>query len=227
MVYGYIYKIENLVNGKLYIGLTTRTNPNKRRSQHFHKLRYNIHPNGYLQNAFNKYGENAFEFKCIDHALDKKSLDKLEKIYIEKYNSMNRIYGYNLKDGGFHAKHSPETCKKIGNVHRGKYVSKESRNKMSKSHTGKKLSEKTRLKLSNVKKGIPKSLNYRKGMGIRQRKNGLFGFTGLVLNKRIPSEGNPWNSRINYNGHQKSLGYFPDPLTCEIVHDIVFEEIYS
>lgn len=36
-----------------------------------------------------------------------------------------------------------------------------------------------------------------------------------------------WTSGIKYNGKLKSLGYFEDPLSAEIVYNLVFEELYG
>nr|DAN97146.1 MAG TPA: intron associated endonuclease [Caudoviricetes sp.] len=47
----YIYKIENLVNHKIYIGLTN--NIRRRRIRHFSNLRHNCHDNSFLQDEFN------------------------------------------------------------------------------------------------------------------------------------------------------------------------------
>lgn len=64
----YIYIIENNVNGKFYIGRTNKPDP--RRRCHFSELRRGIHRNPRLQNAFNKYGEEAFRFQVVDIASD-------------------------------------------------------------------------------------------------------------------------------------------------------------
>lgn len=56
----YIYKIENKINHKKYIGLTN--NVARRRARHFTDLRYNHHDNHFLQKEFNIYGENNFSF---------------------------------------------------------------------------------------------------------------------------------------------------------------------
>ena len=56
----YIYKIENLVNHRIYIGLTN--NIARRRSRHFTDLRCNRHDNHFLQKEFNIYGEKNFSF---------------------------------------------------------------------------------------------------------------------------------------------------------------------
>ena len=60
-----IYKIVNKVNGKYYVGGSK--NIHKRWLEHKGLLRRNIHDNGHLQNAWNKYGEATFDFivECI------------------------------------------------------------------------------------------------------------------------------------------------------------------
>ena len=59
-----VYKIINKVNGKFYIG--SSKNIYKRWDQHRNSLRNHCHDNEYLQNAWNKYGENNFEFEIIE-----------------------------------------------------------------------------------------------------------------------------------------------------------------
>ena len=58
-----IYKIENLVNGKVYIGKTVDFK--ERKKEHKLDLRLNRHYNNYLQNAWNKYGRENFKFEMV------------------------------------------------------------------------------------------------------------------------------------------------------------------
>jgi group I intron endonuclease len=60
-----IYKIVNLINGKSYIGLTTISFIDRYRS-HNKRLKKNNHVNCYLQNSYNKYGSDNFEFSVIE-----------------------------------------------------------------------------------------------------------------------------------------------------------------
>lgn len=90
-----IYAIENLVNGKLYIG--SSVNVNKRKNEHFNKLRKGIHHSRHLQRAFNKYGEISFIFRVIEY-VDETILREKEKEYILKLNSLNRDGGYNVTE---------------------------------------------------------------------------------------------------------------------------------
>ena len=53
-----VYKIENIKNGKFYIG--SSINFIKRKSSHFRALIMNKHPNSHLQSSFNKKRYNIF-----------------------------------------------------------------------------------------------------------------------------------------------------------------------
>ena len=57
----YIYKIENLINHKTYIGLTN--NIVRRRNRHFTDLRCNRHDNSFLQKEVNIFGLDNFSFE--------------------------------------------------------------------------------------------------------------------------------------------------------------------
>jgi len=90
-----IYKITNLVNGKVYIGQTTKS-LEKRKCQHLKKARQGAQT--HLYQAIRKYGEENFNFEIICRAFDKETLNELETHYIELYDSIHS--GYNMVDGG-------------------------------------------------------------------------------------------------------------------------------
>ena len=58
-----VYQIINLINNKVYIGETTRGE--LRWKDHLARLRGNYHRNKLLQEDFNKYGEEAFEWSIL------------------------------------------------------------------------------------------------------------------------------------------------------------------
>lgn len=93
-----IYKIENLVNGKVYIGQAR--NIDRRLNNHLQELIKNIHGNQYLQNAWNKYGEENFKFEPIEECLETE-LDEKEIYWIDYYGGVNSENTYNLRAGGY------------------------------------------------------------------------------------------------------------------------------
>lgn len=156
----YIYKITNNHNQKCYIGQTTKINPNSRLDGHRYDARKNkYHP---LYNSMRKHGFENFTFEIIAVNLTnkKEDLDWLERYYIEKFNSANRDFGYNLDLGGNSVgKHSEETKRKISESNKGKLKSKESIEKQRKKILGRKHSEETKMKISEANKGkIPKNI---------------------------------------------------------------------
>ena len=99
---GYIYKITNKINNKIYIGKTTR-NPEVRWKEHIRDSKNNKNNkknnNILLYNAFNKYEIDNFSFEVITEEKNEK-LNEKEKKYIQLYNSFSRQNGYNITDGG-------------------------------------------------------------------------------------------------------------------------------
>ena len=163
--YGIIYKIENTVNGKVYIGQTT-SSFNKRykregvgieRVYNHHKSlkEHNRYYNDHLLRSIEKYGFEAFDvIEEFDVAYSKEELDSLEKKYIIEFDCINN--GYNHEDGGSNGRPSEETCKKISEARKGKYIGENNPNygnhKLAGENNpmyGKKHTEQTRQKRSN------------------------------------------------------------------------------
>lgn len=93
----YIYKITNLVNGKVYIGQTT--NYNRRFSEH-KKMGYGKEDSKYLYNAMSHYGIENFKFEVIEKC---ENYNEREKYWIKHYNSYCGAeggWGYNMTEGG-------------------------------------------------------------------------------------------------------------------------------
>jgi group I intron endonuclease len=102
-----LYKIENLINGKIYVGQTVRKY-NRRMYEHRRKLRNNYHDNSFLQNAWNKYGEKAFKFSIIvECSIDE--IDDVEVKWVSFYKTKN--LSYNLESGGKNHKQLHEQTK--------------------------------------------------------------------------------------------------------------------
>ena len=101
---GYIYKITNCVNNKIYIGQTTRT-LNSRWSSHKSEYKRRVNEDKLLFKAFDEIGIQFFKIEQINiFTSDSKSslkeiLNYKEKTYIKILNSLFPN-GYNMTPGG-------------------------------------------------------------------------------------------------------------------------------
>ena len=93
---GYIYKITNTINDKVYIGQTIKT-VEKRFTQHKNNSNKPYFSQIVLYKAFNKYGIENFKCETIEEVANE-LLDEREKYWIEYYNSY--FEGYNSTIGG-------------------------------------------------------------------------------------------------------------------------------
>ena len=154
-VYGVIYKITNIINGKCYIGQTTigikkrynNAGVGVERIYRYYKNseKKSNYCNEHLLRAFEKYGIENFELiENYDIAFSKDELDIKEKCYIKQYDAMKN--GYNYQEGGSNGKMSEETIRKMKIAHTGKKQSEESKKKRSKTLMGHKVSDETRQK---------------------------------------------------------------------------------
>ena len=151
-----IYKIQNTINNKVYIGQAVDIEDRWR--NHLSSLRSNSHANTHLQNSFNYYGENAFIFSIIEEC----SVDVLtrqEQFWIDYYGGVNSAKNYNQRDAGSHGAHSEESKRKISESQKGikkapHTISDEGRKSLSKAHIGIKHSDETRIKMSLAHKGV-------------------------------------------------------------------------
>lgn len=76
-----VYIFRNTINGKCYIGSTVMT-LKKRMEHHLWHLRENKHKNNHFQSAWNKYGEDAFEYDILE-VCDKKDCLVREQYYLD------------------------------------------------------------------------------------------------------------------------------------------------
>ena len=91
---GYIYKITNDINDKVYIG-KTEFNIEKRFQEHCRDALKDRNEKRPLYNAMNKYGIEHFKIEEIEQCND---IENIEKYCIEYYDSYNN--GYNATLGG-------------------------------------------------------------------------------------------------------------------------------
>lgn len=172
----FIYRIENLINGKCYIGSTTKFN--KRKKRHIEDLNKGNHHSKPLQRAFNKYGRINFEIVMMEQFpfYTKQDILDKEQNYINQYSpeyNVCRIAGSQLgskRDEEFKRKcaermkgkpswnkglktgpQSEETKTKRANSLRGQKRTPEYKRFMSEKMKGRKPSEETKQKMSKAK----------------------------------------------------------------------------
>lgn len=158
-----IYAIVHIVSGKRYYG--SSVNMDGRKRQHWSDLRLRRHKNPHLQAAWNKYGDNAFEFRVIER-LPKEQLEASEQRYLDGNEN-----GYNIGKFAYAPargrKKTAETIAKMSAARKGKKLSaehkailslrgrgrkhsQEARAKMSAAQVGKRHSDTTKLKLAEI-----------------------------------------------------------------------------
>ena len=133
-----IYKIENQINGKVYIGQSI--NIARRWKEHRSRANNNDTP---LYRAINKYGLENFTFEILEEC-SVSELNEKEIYWIKYYNSTNRNIGYNLTTGG-----------NGGNTYLNKTEDelKQIKEKISKANKGKNNGQAKSLKGYNIKTG--------------------------------------------------------------------------
>ena len=113
----YIYKIENTVTKKVYIG--SAKDYGKRWEQHKRMLLKNKHHSVKLQNSYNYYGHSCFEYTLLEDLTGKVTRDELYEVeyeIIKQYDSVKK--GYNCKAEGYERnsyKPTPKILKDISN----------------------------------------------------------------------------------------------------------------
>jgi len=168
-----IYKTTNLVNGKQYIGMDSKNNPNY------------LGSGSYLKRAIKKYGKQNFKKEILETCSSHVELIQREEYWLNYYDAGNNPIFYNahnhsygspklsedviekirIANSGVNHSHygkpkSEETKRKIANANRGRIPSEETRKKLSDAGRKRIQSEETRKKLSEIRK----SFNGKTGM---------------------------------------------------------------
>lgn len=158
-----IYKIVNTVNNKFYVG--SAVNLAKRKTRHWAELRHQKHNNRHLQAAWNKYGEEVFQFVVIKELATKDELYPEENIWLQEH--VGKDYCYNIgrlaeapmlgmsgeKSPTWGLVHTPESIEKIRVASTGREHTEESKEKISAFLRGKPKSEETKTKISETMTG--------------------------------------------------------------------------
>lgn len=147
----YIYLTKNSVNGKIYIGQSSKDSNKSKRY---------LGSGSRLLKAVKKYGrENFIKFILKDNISNLDLLAYYEIFYIALYKSQDPKIGYNIQSGGRQQdykndrKYDPERYKKHSEFLKNLERSEEWKKNISKSLKGYKHSNSTKHKLSLLKKG--------------------------------------------------------------------------
>ena len=146
-VYGFIYKITNTKNGKIYVG------------QHRGVVFGEYWGSGLLlKKAYAKHGKENFKREILEFATTKQELNKLECKYIDKLGAIGPN-GYNIATGGaggFIVEATEEIREKISRGLKGKPKSETHKRNISQAKKGisHKQTDETKKKIAESRKGI-------------------------------------------------------------------------
>lgn len=187
--FGEIYVIRNLLNGKLYVGQTTRGVAQRWRG-HIKGLVVGRTYHG-LKGAMMKYGIDNFSLELLDTADTREELDAKERAWIASLGSLVPG-GYNLKDGG----------------QEGSSYSAESRERNRQAQLGKKHTAESKAKMSAARKGKPKSPEHvakvRKALSGRRPSDAAMARSREVCTGRKMSDEFKENNRRTHLGKKDS-----------------------
>jgi group I intron endonuclease len=93
IINGKVYKIINLINGKIYIGQTIRTIKERWRG---HYSDAKIGKTTVIATAIREHGKENFTIEQIDSATTQKELNEKEAYWISEFKSLNYQNGYNV-----------------------------------------------------------------------------------------------------------------------------------
>ena len=88
-----IYVLINLKNLKIYLGKAE--NLYSRKSCHFSQLKKNLHGNKELQEDYNLFGKDSFNFKVLEYVKEEDELNERERFWYDLFNYAERLYNVN------------------------------------------------------------------------------------------------------------------------------------
>lgn len=216
-----IYKITNIVNGKVYIG--SSKNLLLRERKHFNDLGKGVHHSANLQYDYKKYGAINFKFEIIElveignlFEVEQRYLDDLKPYLInigynvsEKAKSCvlrgEKHWAFNLPKGQHHwygRKHTPETKAKISKAQMGELNHQYGKPSPMR---GKHISEESKKKISESCKGRP---CYWKGkkMPVTAVEKMRQAAIGRAVSEKVKHKSKEWGQNISKGKKGKNMG---------------------
>lgn len=204
--YGYVYKITNLVNGKIYVGQTIKT-VQRRWGQHKF-LSQKPSKESYLQKSIYKYGSDNFSVETLDNAYNREDLDYKEAHWIDVLDTL-KPNGYNIRPGGMSSVHSAETCEKISKIVKAHMSSPERRAIISKTQKGRLRTPEQKEAMGRIRRG--RKLNISEE-GQRKRREIWLGKKIPVKDESLEKRGNRWFRAFLKDG--TFIGEYINITTC-------------
>lgn len=182
-----VYLITNKINGKKYVGCTTKGYLQRFKS-HLYRSSRNENKE-YLHRAVAKYGEENFQVSLLERCHSAEEMFASEKKWIEHHKSFGSG-GYNLTEGGegkVGCRVPQEVKERLRFLRTGTRHTEEAKRKMSLARQGKSFSEKHKKALSEAQLGS-KNHRWGKPMSKEQKQN---------LQKDNVGEGNPFYGKTH------------------------------
>ena len=149
-----IYFLINMIDGKMYVGRNMYLA--SRISYHFVKLRKGVHQNKFLQEAFDRDGEESFTFGLLEEC-PKDMLVQCEQYWLDNITNKYNIVPYARGGGCWTEEHAQSVSLSLkGRIYLAEWVKK-----AADGHRGKPLSKTHKEKLSKVGKGRPHSQQHK------------------------------------------------------------------
>lgn len=153
-----VYRITHIDSGTTYIGRAARSF-RIRWINHKSDLRRGVHSNRHLQCAWNKYGEDAFEFIILESIDSLRRLEEREQFWLDTYRARGSVYNVGMIADkptlGYN--HTEEAKRKMSAAHKGVPLSEEHKHNIGKANKGRpnpmlgcKRTQETRYKISEA-----------------------------------------------------------------------------
>jgi len=161
-----VYQIKCSQNPKSYIGVSF--NFTQRKMEHLRRLKRNAHHNKPLQMAFNKYGQDSFDFVVLHQCDDYDYAKELERQMLYSFYK-DDLFNTTNRNGGFMPNNT---------FSKNRPVSEETKKKLRKSKLGAKHTEEAKQKISKALLGNTYTLGHKQSAESNEK-------------RRIASKGNP------------------------------------